>query len=397
MLVLIAALWLGLGLWILLAAWNWIHASGYVLVSGEDGFPLSGSPKVSILIPSRNEMDVLPASLPRFLGQNYDDYEVILVDDGSSDGTREWLAPLAREHEGKLRVIRLENPPPGWTGKNYALHRAFEQATGEWVLATDADILFHPNALRAGLWIAGREQAELVSIYAFMECRGFWERVLLPGFALLLASIFPAKKINDPASSVALASGGYILMRRNLWASLGGYERIRSEMIDDLNTARIVKHSGHRIFVAATRDLLRTRMYGNFREIWEGLRKNAFAGHRFSVAKLMVTTGGSLLCNLLPLIVFVWTLVLGAAPEPLLFSQRVALALASGQLAISVLLHIPILHFLKLRWAYALMVPIGAVLYSAITLDSMFRTLAGRGVSWKNRQYRKTGQESPDA
>jgi chlorobactene glucosyltransferase len=218
---------------------------------------------------------------------------------------------------------------------------------------------------------------------------------MLPGFGLLLSAIFPVRKINDPRSSVALASGGYILMRRNAWASLGGYEAIRTEMIDDLNTARIMKHSGRRIYVAATPDLAATRMYSSFSGIWEGLRKNAFAAHRFSIAKMFLTSSSYLICNLVPTVVLIcvgWKALVSAGA--LASSERVMLWLSAAEYGLSVALHLPMVAYLKINPAYALLSPIGAIIYVSICLDSMARTLFGNGVSWKLRKYGNPAQET---
>jgi chlorobactene glucosyltransferase len=317
------------------------------------------------------------------------------VDDASTDHTGILAERLALSHPGRLRVIRVEELPEGWVGKTHALHLGFQAATGDWVLATDADIAFHPKALRAGLWLAERENAELVSLYAFLDCRSFWEKLMLPGFGLLLSAIFPVRKINDPRSSVALASGGYILMRRNAWASLGGYEAIRTEMIDDLNTARIMKHSGRRIYVTATPDLAVTRMYSSFSGIWEGLRKNAFAAHRFSIVKMFLTSSSYLICNLVPTVVLIcvgWKALVSA--EGLADPEKVMLWLSAAEYGLSVALHLPMMAYLKVNPAYALLSPIGGIIYVSICLDSMARTLFGNGVSWKLRKYGNPAQET---
>lgn len=353
-------------------------------------FALRTQPRVSILIPARNEAANLVTTLPAFLAQDYDDYEVILADDASTDGTGELARSFAEKHPGQLRVVRVEDPPPSWVGKTHALHRAFEAAGGEWVLATDADMVFDPKALRAGLWLAERQQAELVSLWPFLECGSFWEKLMMPVFGAMLATVFPVRKINDPRSSVAIASGGYILMRRATWAGLGGYESIRGEMIDDLNTARQVKHSGHRIFVALARDLIRTRMYSSFRGIWEGLRKNAFAAHRFSVFRMLVFLGGTWFTTLVPLSALVYSLVRMAANGGE-FPPGVApvFALGLAQYALAVSFHLFPVSFFRIPWSYALLAPFGSLVYSAIAFDSMLRTLCGTGVSWKLRQYGK--------
>jgi hypothetical protein len=209
-------------------------------------------------------------------------------------------------------------------------------------------------------------------------------------FGLMLATVFPLRKINDPQSSVAIASGGYILMRRDRWAGLGGYEAIRGEMIDDLNTARRMKHSGSRIFAALTRDLVQTRMYTDFGEMWEGLRKNAFAAHRFSVLRMLAFIAGAWLTALLPLAALAYSVfrLLAAGGE---FPAGVGLifVMSLGQCVLSVWLHFLLISFLGIPRGYALLAPFGSVLYTAIAFDSMLRTLFGTGVSWKRRQYGK--------
>ena len=195
---------------------------------------------------------------------------------------------------------------------------------------------------------------------------------------------------------MALASGGYIWMRRDMWAGLGGYETIRQEMIDDLNTARIVKHSGHRIYAALTRNLLGTRMYAGLAELWEGLRKNAFAGSRFLVIRHLPIVSTILVCNLLPLVCLLyfgtaWALDNAQRAGP----AGTVLAFSAAQYAISVLLHLPLVVYWRIGLGYALLAPLGATLYAAISLDSMMRTLLGKGVSWKLRQYGRPSLEAP--
>jgi chlorobactene glucosyltransferase len=397
--LLILLLVLGMLLWLVAALWNLRNARGYRALSAAMDFPLEDHPWVSILIPARNEAGILVSTLPRFLEQEYDNYEVIVVDDGSTDGTSQLAERFQKRYPKRLRVIRVEQLAPGWNGKIYALHNAFQAAQGEWVLATDADIVFHPKALGAGLWLAREQRADLVTIFAFAECVSFWEKLLLPGFSLMLSTFFPFRKINDARSSVAVASGGYILMRREVWAGLGGYESIRSQMIDDLNTARIVKHSGHRIFAVITRDLLTTRMYENFRETWEGLRKHAFAGNRYSVVRLLTAIGAMLLVSVLPLASLFYSsahLLLAGAGADDSSTFWIVLVLSSAQLVLEAGLHLPFVLYLRINAMYAFLAPLGNLVYACISLDSMTRTLLGEGVSWKLRHYGKPPVESQD-
>ena len=387
----------GLALWVACLSWNLLNNREAPAVSAAMPFSLRSEPRVSILIPARNEAAILAKTLPLFLAQEYGDYEVILADDASTDGTGELARGFASRDPERLRVVSIRDLPPGWVGKTHALQKAFEAARGEWVLATDADIVFHPKALRAGLWLAERHNAELVSVFAFLECGSFWERLMMPVFGLMLASVFPLRKINDPQSSVAIASGGYILMRRESWASLGGYEAIRGEMIDDLNTARRMKHSGRRIFAALTRDLVRTRMYTNFRGIWEGLRKNAFAAHRFSIVRMAAFLAGTWLTALLPLGALAYStfllLAAGGAPGVGL-NVWLIFAMSLAQCGLSVWLHFLLITYWGIPRGYALLAPFGSVVYTAIALDSMIRTLFGTGVSWKLRRYKRPFPET---
>lgn len=395
--MIVLLLGVGLALWIVCLAWNLANNRRPPAVSAAMAFPLRAEPLVSILIPARNEAANLARTLPLFLAQDYGNYEVILADDASTDGTGDLARTFASQHPERLRVVPIEGLPRGWAGKTHALHKAFDAARGEWVLATDADIVFHPKALRAGLSLAEQQQAELISIFAFLECGSFWERLMMPVFGLMLASVFPVRKINDPRSSVAIASGGYILMRRESWAVLGGYEAIRGEMIDDLNTARRVKHSGRRIFAAVTRDLVRTRMYASFAETWEGLRKHAFAAHRFSVFRIAAFLAGAWLTALLPLAALSYS-VFQLAAHGGEFPPGIGLifVLSLGQYALSVWLHLLLILFFGIPWGYALLAPFGTILYTAIAVDSMCRTLFGAGVSWKLRQYGTMPWEAGD-
>jgi len=185
-------------------------------------------------------------------------------------------------------------------------------------------------------------------------------------------------------------------MRRSVWENLGGYQAIRSEMIDDLNTARMVKHSGHRIFAVITKDLLSTRMYHDFREIWEGLRKNAFAGNRYSVAKLLTAIGTISLTNALPLASLLYSARLliknGASAWPL----PAVLVLSGAEYLLAAGLHMPYVIYLGIGFRYAFLAPLGSMVYACISLDSMIRTLAGEGVSWKMRQYGKPKEVTSD-
>src|SRR5579875_867019 len=256
-------------------------------------------PRVSILVPARNEEEILPAALASLLKMDYPDYEVILVDDASADRTGaiadEWAA-----RDSRLRVIHNRALPSGWTGKVHALHLGAQAASGEWILATDADLVFHPAVLRLAVDTAQQQNARMLSILPQVDAVNFWDKAVIPAFAMVLATAFPLRLVNSRHSRRAFAAGGFILMaRRDLEAS-GGYERLRGTVVEDLRTAEMFKRGGRRTFVALSDGLLETRMYRDGLELWEGLSRSAFEGSGQSVTKVLAALVTGAFMALLP-------------------------------------------------------------------------------------------------
>lgn len=381
-------LWLGLAL-----LWVWNLRGLAVLTPGDDAGPDNKLPKpwpaVSILVPARNEEAALSECLPLLLKLDYPDYEIILVDDDSRDGTGALAGEWARRSEsaGRLKVIHNRELAPGWSGKVHALAAALDGAAGEWILATDADVVFHPPVLRVAMSRALAERVDLLSLVPEFEFSSLWEKAVLPGFSFLLSTLFPMRLVNSPKSKRALAAGAFILMRAETFRALGGYERIRSTVTEDLRTAELFKHNGRRIFLAPSRGLLRTRMYSSGHELFEGLSRSAFEGVGFSTLKILAGIALGLLTAVVPWAV---ALVLGleraghhASPE-----RQAALALALATCALSALLYLPVLFFMRLSPLYVFTLPVAAVFYAAVSVNSMWQSLVGRGVSWKERYYR---------
>jgi chlorobactene glucosyltransferase len=394
MMVLEILLGAALVVWVGLAAlWLWNLKSLRALTPESEpagsGEAPGNWPRISILVPARNEEAALPACLDSLIKLEYPDYEIILVDDASTDTTGAIGEEFARRGEsaGRVRVIHNREVPPGWSGKVHALSLAEAAATGEWILATDADVVFHPAVLRVAMARALGEGLDLISIIPEFEFGSFWERMVLPAFSFLLKTLFPMRAVNNPKSRRALAAGAFILMRAEVLRSLGGYATIQRAVTEDLRTAQLFKRSGHRIFLAPTRGLLRTRMYATARELFEGLARSAFEGAGFSVWKVLGGITVGVLTTVLP-----WALALvagllraahfrTAGPGPLL-------ELALATCALSALIYLPVLFFMRISPLYVFTLPFAAIFYTAVSLTSMWKGLAGGGVSWKERYYR---------
>ena len=330
-------------------------------------------PKVSVVVAARNEEEDLPATLDGLLVQDYPDLEVVVVEDGSTDRTREVIDARAP------RVRRVEPPPlpTGWVGKNWACASGARATTGEWVLFLDADVRTRPATVRTTLDWALREHADLATIAPRVEMVGPWERIVLPFYVQMVLTYFRAPHVNRDGSRAAMANGQYWLTRRSTYDALGGHASVRSIVLEDVAIARRYRDAGRRLRVAWAPDLAETRMYRDRSEMFEGLLKNIH-GDTFSAGRLVGFLAGLFGLFLLPLAL----LPLGAAiGSPLLvgvggflylalFGKHVAFARAVGAPA-----------------AWGLFWPVAAAYYLVLVATSLSRGLRGRPVEWKGRTY----------
>jgi chlorobactene glucosyltransferase len=345
-------------------------------------------PRVSVILAARNEEEVLPAALDSLLELGYPDYEIILVDDDSRDRTGEIAEEWAHRAgaAGKLRVLHNHTLPAGWRGKVHALNLAEQVATGDWLLATDADVVMHPRLLRLAMSLACESGASLVSLAPEFEFSSWSERVVLPAFALLLGILYPAWLVNSPRSRRAIAAGAFLLMRRSAFTSLGGYAALRETLIEDLRVAEMFKHNGFAIRLAFTHGLFRTRMYRDWREMFEGLARSAFEG---SGSSLLKTLAGIVAGNAMAVLPWaVLSLLAGRAIyQPATLLHNTVFLFAATAVAAGSLVYLPVVVYFGLSPFYVLTLPLATVFYSAVAISSTFQSVSGPGVRWKGRVY----------
>jgi len=233
------------------------------------GQAVERAPEVSVIVPARNEEASLAACLESLVTQTGVSFEVIAVDDHSSDRTREIAASFAG-----VRVVDAGTLAEGWTGKNNAVTAAARVARGKWLLFTDADTVHLPASLVRAVAEAQEHGAELLSYSPEQIVVGFWEMATLPVVFAALAREYPPKEVSDPASPIAAANGQYILIRRAAYDAVGGHAAIAEEILEDVALARAVKRSGRKIRFRYADDAVRTRMYRSFRQLREGWTKN---------------------------------------------------------------------------------------------------------------------------
>ncbi|HXH48380.1 MAG TPA: glycosyltransferase family 2 protein [Terriglobia bacterium] len=382
-------LWFVFVVWIAAGIFAFWNITGVAILRPESfSVPPPSLPRISILLAARNEQEMLPATLDSLLKLDYPDFEIILVDDDSDDRTGAIADEWAQRQSagGKLRVIHNHHLPPGWRGKVHAMSLAAGAATGEWILSTDADVVLHPSLLRQAVELALRKGVQFLSLTPELEMQSWAEKVVLPAFGFLLFMLFPLRVVNDPRRQRAMAAGAFMLMRRDELTALGGYARLRDTLIEDLRMAELFKRNGRRTYLGVTRGVFHTRMYENWREVFEGLARSAWEGTGCSLWKVLagVAVGNGL--AVLP-----WV-SLATLWLPHLFTgtplgHDPAFIAAAAACAASAVIYCPVVVFAGLSPLYAFTLPIASLFYSTVSLVSAFRSLTGPGLRWKGRSY----------
>lgn len=380
--------------WISLAVWLWLTLGQGFFWRTDIGLPprgrqVTGRPAVAVVIPARDEADVLPLSLPSVLGQAYEGrFEVILVDDGSTDGTADVARALAGEHGGaELTVTSPGPPPPGWTGKLWAVRHgmavAAERTDAEYLLLTDADIAHAPDSLDALVSAAGAGGLDMVSLMARLRVTTAWERLIVPAFVYFFAQLYPFRWVNRPGGRTAAAAGGCVLIRRDAAERAGVPETIRHAVIDDVALARAVKRGGGRIWLGLADRVDSVRPYPGLTELWRMVSRSAYAQLRHSRWLLAGTVAGLAVVYLAPPV---------AGVAGALTGSWWACAAGGTAWALMAGTYVPMLRHYRRSVGWAPLLPFTAGLYLLMTVDSAVRHHQGRGAAWKGRTYAR-----PDA
>ena len=234
----------------------------------EDGRP-AHQVTVSVIVPARNEEDCLGHCLASISNQSGIDFEVIVVNDHSTDRTKEVAEQYARAN-----VVDAPELQAGWTGKNSACHYGSTLAKGKWLLFTDADTVHRHGSMRHAVQEAKKYQAELLSYSPKQEVKSLWERLLMPIVFAELRRQYPTAKVNSTKSAVAAANGQYLMISREAYNAIGGHEAVKDKLLEDVELAKLSKQQGMRIRFRYGRDAVKTRMYRTLRAMWEGWTKN---------------------------------------------------------------------------------------------------------------------------
>ncbi|WP_031013761.1 glycosyltransferase [Streptomyces sp. NRRL F-5727] len=344
-------------------------------------------PGVVVVVPARDEAGVLPLSLPSLLAQDYPGRaEVILVDDGSADGTGGLAAELAARHGGlPLTVASPGEPGPGWTGKLWALRHGMTLARArgpEFLLLTDADIAHEPDSLRRLVAAALDDDRDLVSQMARLRVASPWERLVVPAFVYFFAQLYPFRWINAARPRATAAAGGCVLVRTETAVAAGVPDAIRAAVIDDVALARAVRAAGGRIWLGLAERVDSVRPYPGLGELWRMVTRSAYAQLRYNPLVLLGTVAGLVLVYAVPPAALVAGLASGDAAAA--WAGGAAWAVMAGTYA-------PMLRYYRVAAWTAPLLPFTALLYLSMTVDSAVRHYRGRGGAWKGRVYSGSG------
>ncbi|CAN5690516.1 hydroxychlorobactene glucosyltransferase CruC [soil metagenome] len=361
----------------------------------ETGAPHRPMPRVSVVVPARNEAANIERCVASLAAQRYPDFEIIVVDDGSTDGTGELARKVPLNHAGALRVVPGTPLPPGWFGKPWACMNGAREADGDVLLFTDADTTHHPRLLARAVAGLHEDRADALSLVGRQEMGTFGERLVQPQiFALLGMRYHSLDRVIGPDRwKDAIANGQYILVRRAAYDALGGHATVRGEVVEDLRLAQELARMGGRLTVRGAVDLFSTRMYTSLADLVNGWTKNMAVGAR--------QAGGWWGRGAIPALV-VFLLVAWVLPAATLVVCGL-LALAgtppsAGLLAWSALAT----FFTTSIWlgayprlgapaGYALLHPLGALVVAFIALRSWTR--GSRRIEWKGRRYAEADAE----
>jgi chlorobactene glucosyltransferase len=338
----------------------------------------SSYPFVSVLIPARNEEANIENCVTSLLKQNYPNFEVIVLNDNSTDRTSQILSDLKQKYS-ELKIINGKPLSSGWIGKSYACHQLTKESKGEWLLFTDADTIHNENSIKEGIESALSRNADLLSVIPYQITKTLPEKLVIPVLHFVTFVLLPFYFLEKRGfEKFTFAVGQYMLFKKTSLDKIGGYEAVKNEIVEDVMMGRLIKKNNMQLVIQSGIDMVRCRMYRSFSQLWEGFSKNVFAGMGFSTLLMFVIILMYLILFVLPFFGLIYFVIIG--------ENELAIVCA-GQVAINYLIRFILSIKFKLSFSSSLLHPFGILTVLLITINSWRLVKFSLGPKWKGRTY----------
>jgi chlorobactene glucosyltransferase len=345
----------------------------------------SERPLISIVIPAKDEEACIRDSIKAILASDYSNFELIVVNDRSTDRTAEIVEQLARE-DRRVSLVTVSEVANGWTGKTYAMFSGVQEAHGNILLFSDADTFFERTTLSRALGFFHANNLVMLGLLPGLLENGFWEKVVHPHLELGFSSFYPLNRVNDSANDAALASGSFILIRREGYEAVGTWARFRGEITEDVALSKALKAQGLKLCVVRGPDLVRTRGFGDYNAMARFWRRTFYGGLEKNPGKLVRLT-----MNYVGLIILtiLWigsavSALAGVATAPI----KVLLILSTvGMISMIV----PYCVFVREKyksWPLGLTAPLGIVLGGWVAFTTLLIVFSNTGIPWRGSVYK---------
>jgi hopene-associated glycosyltransferase HpnB len=345
---------------------------------------LKSLPTVCVVVPARDEAEVIEASLTSLLEQDYlGSFWVVLVDDHSSDRTSKIAQATAHKlnKTDKLKIVTAKALAVGWKGKLWAIQQgieAFRSNLPDYWLLTDADIKHDLSNLSQLVNKAENDNLNLVSLMVLLRCQSFWEKLLIPAFVFFFQKLYPFAWVNNPQKSLAAAAGGCILISNQALQEIGGIATIKAALIDDCSLAKAVKSQSKNIWLGLTTKTISLRAYDNLKTIWDTIARTAFTQLNYNWLLLLGTVIG------MSIVYLVAPIGLGLG---IITNNWVLVGISALTWLLMTIAYLPTVRLYNLSIIWGLSLPAIAFLYTLMTVDSAIKHYQGKGGAWKGRTY----------
>jgi hypothetical protein len=330
-------------------------------------------PRISLMFAARDEQEKLPGAMATLIAIDYPNLEIIAVDDRSTDATAHILEEFAASHE-RLKVIHLRDLPAGWLGKPHALQKAYESSTGAYLVITDADVKFRPDALRRVVTLLREQHLEHLTLFGDVERSNFWDTLLITFFGMGFQLVTDSYQVSNPNSRSYAGIGAFQLLKRSAYETLGTHRRLAMEVVDDMKLGKLVKLAGFRSCIAVAQDAVSVEWHLGLSNLIHGLEKNFFAAAQY---RPLIAAGqilSLLTFNVLPFA----GLLFGHGWVPLFSAIAVVIALC---------FHAGVDMVMRVSPLYCFTLPIGALLFAFILFRSTVVTIRQGGIIWRGTFY----------